>query len=268
MSSFSRNYTVQLRGAPEVIPDVPAFPTGHAEVFIKPTKYLSKTIFVHVVGGEQNLIPRPDNKGNEVWVDPDQASPRLIDYDDLANKSYAADLMRILTGPPVLDKAKWNSLDPRNRATILNLCRKMVREKTADGVPVIKKVNSIDQKWLDPAHRERIFSPVANGFLEALRALPANFTPVSGSMHHFPNNWVPVPPPNSFKTKDAAGNIQFTFAKLANDQFCDIDLDDHAGVKHAFDVIKHIVTHVETDPYIIHEILIRFQGLDPEYRLL
>ena len=263
VSSFSATYSVKLRGAPEIIPDVPAFPTGHAEVFINPAKYRYKSVLINVVGGEQNLI------AEEVWVDPDKASPRLINFDDLQGKSYATDLLRLLNQEPKIDKAKWDSLDPRNRATILNLCRKMVREKTANGNPVIKQVTGIDQTWLDKDHRERIYAPVLDGFLEELRALPPNFKNAGGSLHHFPNDWIAVKKQGSFKTRDDAGNIQFTFAHDAdNKTYCDIDLDDHAGVKHAFDVIGHKLTKNETDPYNIHEILVHFQHLDPEYRLL
>ena len=48
----------------------------------------------------------------------------------------------------------------------------------------------------------------------------------------------------------------------------DIDLDDHKGIQHAADVLKHKITGKDTDPYDIHEILIYFQHLDPGYRLL
>jgi hypothetical protein len=264
VSTFSRTYTVALRGKPEIIPDVPAFPTGHAQVFIHPAKYRYKTVFIHVVGGdEQNVI------AEEVWVDPNKADPKLIDFADLSAKSYGEDLLRLLSHPPAIDQGMWNDLDPRNRATILNLCRKMVHEKTDDGELVIKKVSGIDRAWLDPDHRERIYTPVLDGFLGALRALPKNFKDADSSLHHYPNDWLGVTPRGSFKTRDDAGNIQFTFAQDAQGKsYCDIDLDDSAGIKHAFQVIGHKLTQVETDPYDIHEILKHFQNLDPEYRLL
>jgi len=73
----------------------------------------------------------------------------------------------------------------------------------------------------------------------------------------------------SFKTNDEQGNLQLTFAYDAEDRLvADIDIDDHSGIRHAWDVLKHIVTRTETDPFDIHEILIATQNLDPGYELL
>lgn len=59
-----------------------------------------------------------------------------------------------------------------------------------------------------------------------------------------------------------------TFAQSnSNALLADIDLDDHKGIKHAADVLKHKITGKNTDPYDLHQILIYFQGLDPDYRL-
>jgi hypothetical protein len=63
------------------------------------------------------------------------------------------------------------------------------------------------------------------------------------------------------------GNLQLTFATNAQEQFAvDADLDDHQGIKHAFDVIKHKFSG-DTHPYDIHEVLVKFHGIDPGYRL-
>ena len=50
-----------------------------------------------------------------------------------------------------------------------------------------------------------------------------------------------------------------------NNFLADIDIDDHQGVQHAFDVLQHAVTGKDTNPFDIHEILIFFQNLDPGY---
>jgi hypothetical protein len=105
--------------------------------------------------------------------------------------------------------------------------------------------------------------------LGALRKFPERFKSVSGVLHSFPAGFTPVGQDNSFKTRDSAGNVQLTFGTDAAGNFlADIDLDDHAGLEHAADVIKHRFTGKDTDPYDIHELLIFFQGLDPGYRLL
>jgi hypothetical protein len=208
----------------------------------------------------------------EFFVDPLKASPKLISYADLSKKSYWTELKRLLdASTPRIDAATWNKLDPVNRATILNVCSKMVREKFDNGDPVISQVTGIDRTWLDPDHRERIFCPVTPQFLGLLRKPSDNFKRADGSTHHFPNQWVAVKEkPFSFKTKDAAGNIQFTFASDATgDSYCDIDLDDHAGIKHAIDFLQHKIFREETHPYIIHELLVKYQKHgDPEYLLL
>ena len=261
--TLSQRFDVEFKGSPEVLPNVPAFPFGLAEVFIKPTRYRYKSIFINVVGGGDNLIRE------DFFVDPDAARPTLMDFQDLPAKSYGSQLLRILDAAKI-DETKWNNLNQRNRATILNLSRKMVKETTLDGKALITQVNGIDKTWLDMDHRERIFSPVQSGVLDSLRKFPAKYNDVSGALHHFPNNWKPVAEHNSFKTKDKAGNIQLTFATDAGGKnyFADIDLDDHQGIQHAADYLKHKITGKETDPYDIHEILIYFQGLDPEYRLI
>jgi hypothetical protein len=266
VTTFSDTYHVKLEGQPAVIHGVPSAPTGHALVDVKPTKYQQRRFQISVVAASlgENEIK------DEFFVDPAKANPRLISYSDLADKSYASELQDLLdNSSPKIDAEIWDALDPVNRATILNLCSKMVRENLNDGNPVIKQVNGIDRAWLNVDHRERIYSPVVDGFLDALRELPTNFKFAGGSLHHFPNNWLGLAEEHSsFKTEDKAGNIQFTFAKDSEGKYyCDIDLDDHAGVHHVTDYLEHKITGQETHPYNIHEILVKFQK-DPEYRLL
>ena len=45
----------------------------------------------------------------------------------------------------------------------------------------------------------------------------------------------------------------------------DIDIYDHAGIKHAADVLKHHLTQKDIHPYDIREILVLFHGIDPGY---
>jgi len=206
------------------------------------------------------------------FVDPSKAKPRLINYADLAHKSYWNALKGLLDqSTPPIGATEWNAMDPLNRATILNLCSKMVREYLSDGSPVISQVKGIDHTWLNTEHRERMYAPVSSAFLDLLRELPDNFKIADGSTHHYPNEWFGITEkPFSFKTKDKAGNIQFTFAAdAAGNNYCDIDLDDHAGIKHAIDYLEHKVFHEETHPYTIHELLVKYQDHgDPEYFLL
>ena len=262
MHSLSQTFTVKFKGAPVVLPGVPAFPTGQAEVFIKPNKYRYKSIFINVVGGEPNSI------NEDFFVDPDKARPKLMDFKDLAAKLYGNKLLNILQASNI-NQAKWDALDKRIRATILNLSAKLLKEATKNGQSLIDSIDSIDQTWLDKKHRERIFSLVHNSLLSELRSFPERYQGVPGGLHHFPPGWTAIGQGNSFKTQDAAGNLQLTFATKAEEVFlADLDLDDHKGLKHASDVLKHKITGKDTDPYDIHEILIYFQNLDPGYYLL
>lgn len=260
--SLSQKFTVQFQGQPATLPGVPAFPVGLAEVFISPRKYRSKSIFINVMTGQQNSI------NEDFFVDPSRAQPRGIDFQDLADKVYGERLLGILSDSGI-DEAAWNGLDPRNRATILNLSAKMLKETTKTGETLISLVNTINRTLLTKKNRARIYSDVDNNLLDKLRAFPERFRHVSGVLHSFPDGATPVSGNNSFKTDDSAGNIQLTFATKAQGGFeADIDLDDHTGVQHAADVLKHKIVGKDTDPYDIHEILIFFQHLDPEYRLL
>jgi len=63
--------------------------------------------------------------------------------------------------------------------------------------------------------------------------------------------------------------MQLTFAtNPAGEYLADIDLDDHSGLQHAADVLKHKITGKNTNPYDIHQVLVYFQQIDPGYRLL
>jgi hypothetical protein len=257
-------FDVDFQGSPVTLSGVPAFPTGHAQMIVTPTKYRFKQRFINVEAGVTNHITE------YFFVDPDHANPHPIEFGDLADKSYGDELLRILEASNI-DSAVWNGLDKRNRATILNLSAKMWKESFADGSQLITFIESIDRTWLDLKHRERIYARVISELLTALLAYPQVYFSVGGSLHKFPpGGWTSIPPPDSFKTlHDSAGNIQLTWAQnLAEEFLADIDLDDHKGLEHVADVLKHKFSGKDTDPYDIHEILRFFQQLDAEYLLL
>ena len=252
------------QGGPATLPDVPAFPTGHARMIVTPTKYRFKQRNITVQSGETNKITE------YFFVEPSKANPHPIEFADLAAKSYGEDLLRILKNSKI-GAAAWNKLNKRNRATILNLCAKMSRETDKNGKKIIKYVDSIDQTWLDTKHFERIYARVNEDLLSALRKHPQVYSSVNGGMHNFPEGWTSVSGSDSFKTlRDSAGNIQFTFAEKAGEDgyLADIDLDDHTGLAHVADVLKHKFSDKNTDPYDIHQTLWFAQQLDSEYRLL
>jgi hypothetical protein len=264
LMSLKQVFNANFQGAPVRLSDVPAFPTGHAQMIITPTRYRFKQRFINVEAGVTNNITE------YFFVDPAHANPHPIDYVDLAGKTYGGELLRILEASAI-DAAAWEALNRRNRATILNLSAKMWKETTRDGTELITLVDRIDRAWLDVKHRERVYARVNGALLPALVDYPQVFFSVNGGLHKFPpGGWVSVAPPDSFKSlKDSAGNIQFTFANGAeNALLADIDLDDHKGLQHVADVLKHKFSGKDTDPYDIHDILWFAQRLDAEYRLL
>src|SRR6185503_4900490 len=186
-----------------------------------------------------------NGKANDIteyfFVEPSKANPHPIEFADLAAKSYGTELLRILKASGI-GAAAWNKLNKRNRATILNLSAKMSKETTKNGAKLITFVDSIDQTWLDNKHMERIYARVKKELLPALRNYPQTYFSVNGGMHHFPDGWTSVKSPDSFKSlRDSAGNIQLTFAEKENEEghLVDIDLDDHIGLAHVADVLKH-----------------------------
>lgn len=264
LQSLKDIYKVPFKGSPVRLSGVPAFPTGHAQMIITPTKYRFKQRFINVQAGETNKITE------YFFVDPSKANPHPIEFADLAAKSYGEELRRILKASGI-GAAAWNKLNKRNRATILNLSAKMSRETIKNGTKLIKLVDDVDQTWLDTKHWERMYSGVNADLLPGLRKYPEVYVSVDGGMHHFPpDGWVSVKKPDSFKTlRDSAGNIQLTFAEKAGEKYlADIDLDDHKGLAHIADVLKHKFSGKNTDPYDIHQTLMFSQQLDTEYRLL
>jgi hypothetical protein len=264
LQSLKDIYNVPFKGKPEILSQVPAFPTGHAQMIVTPTKYRFKQRFINVQAGETNKITE------FFFVEPSKANPRPIEFADLAAKTYGVELLRILKASGI-GAAAWNKLNKRNRATVLNLCAKMSKETVKSGTKLITFAETIDQTWLDTKHWERIYAGVKKELLPALRNYPQAYFSVSGGMHHFPpDGWVSVKPPDSFKTlRDSAGNIQLTFAEKGGEAYlADIDLDDHTGLEHVADVLKHKFSGKDTDPYDIQQILWFSQQLDAEYRLL
>jgi hypothetical protein len=264
LQSLKDIYNVEFKGAPVTLAQVPAFPTGHAQMIVTPTKYRFKQRFINVQAGEVGKITE------YFFVEPSKANPHPIEFADLAAKSYGEELLRILSASGI-GAVAWNKLNKRNRATILNLSAKMSKETIKNGTKLINFVESIDHTWLDTKHLERIYARVKKELLPALRNHPKVYVSVNGGLHHFPEGWTSVKEPNSFKTlRDSAGNIQLTFAQKDNEDghLADIDLDDHKGLAHVADVLKHKFSGKNTDPYDIHQTLLFAQQLDPEYRLL
>jgi hypothetical protein len=255
--SLNLRFSVKFQGAPATLPGVPAFPWGLAEAYIRPTKYRAKSIFVDVPAGSSPLLIN-----QRMFVDPERVTPIFPAFSLLQTGARWAALKTVLIASGIGSDSSWNNLKGQQKAGLFNLFAKMqasVQEGAHVGFDFIRKVELF--------YPERIFAWVDKDLLKYLVANPAKFESVSGELHNFEGKWKRIDRPNSFKTRDDAGILQFTFAADANgEHIADIDIDDHSGVKHAFDVIKHNITGKDTHPYNIHQILVSFQGVDPGYR--
>lgn len=253
--SLNQLFSVEFKGRPVTLPNVPAFPFGLAEVFINPTKYRYKSIFVTVPAGKPGLIDET------CFAEPDQVKPVFPTLTEIRTEQRWADLRRILLSSAITNASAWNGLNEQQKAGLFNIYAK-TRHEVVDGE---KSLVGFIQR-LTEFRPARLFAIVDPTLLALVRGYPKGFHGVSGALHQFPDGWNPIDPDGSFKTHDSAGNLQLTFAENAAGEFmADIDIDDHQGIEHAADVLRHKITGKDTHPYDIHEILVFFQGIDPGY---
>ncbi len=252
---LNQRFSVGFKGRPVSLRKVPAFPFGLAQVFINPKKYRYKSIFINVPAGKPGVIEE------SCFVEPDQVKPVFPSFSEIRTKRRWADLWRILRNSGIANVSAWNKVGDQQKAGLFNIYAKAQREVVDGNKPVVRFIERITE--FRPA---RVFAIVQTTLLGLVRNYPKGFHAVSGALHKFPDAWNPVDPDGSFKTHDSAGNLQLTFAENATGQFMtDIDIDDHQGIEHAADVLKHKITGKDTHPYDIREILVFFQGIDPGY---
>ena len=116
---------------------------------------------------------------------------------------------------------------------------------------------------------DRIFGNVTIDFRDRVKNAVAGglFRAVDQSLHRPGPGFTAA---GSFKTRDRYGNLQLTFFSSIDPPLrfqVDADIDDAAGIEHAFQVLDHAITGDETHPYDIHEILTFHQGLQVGYEL-
>ena len=258
--SLNQRFDLELKGRRVLLRDVPAFPFGLAELFIKPERYRWKSVFVDVRPGADTIVDET------VLIDPARAKPAFPTFTDLRTATRWKDLLTLLKKSGIDSAAKWEALGPLRRAGLLNLYAKLQRETLESNAPIFSLLDRVVRA--EDFRPDRIFVLVREELLPAVRG-HGKFRSVSGALHVFEPPWMTVDPDGSFKTKDRAGNLQITFAAQDGHagHFADIDIDDHAGIRHAADVLKHRIADRDTHPYDIHNILLYFQGCDPGYVL-
>lgn len=250
LHSYDFLHEADLAGNRYSLSGVPAFPTGNWQVDISLRNYRFKSVFVDLPSNGETLIKET------FFIDPSKAHPVFPSSLDIQSGGRWGKLRDVLTSSTI----SYDDLSDRQKAGLLNLFAKM---NDSSGANVWSDVSTVFE--VKPA---RIYAQVKTELWERVRALPQRFheQPDNGGMHKFNEEWTRMSEHASFKTPDRVGNLQLTFASNAQDQMAiDADLDDHQGLQHAFDVIKHKFSG-DTNPYDIHEVLVKFQGIDPGYR--
>ena len=257
VQSLSQIFEVDLTGHIRTLPKVPAFPYGLAEVLLLPSKYRFKSVFINVPSG------KPGEINETFFIDPNRASATFPTFTGIKTETRWTDLWRILRDSGVDTAAKWKGLVDLQKAGLFNVFAKAQQVIAGNGKRVADFVARVTV--FKP---ERIFAEVETNLLALARFNSATFHSVPGTLHEFPKGWKLVEPDGSFKTHDKAGNLQITFARNGDGGLmADIDIDDHQGIAHAADVLKHKITGKDTHPFDIHQILIFFQGVDPGYEV-
>jgi hypothetical protein len=160
----------------------------------------------------------------------------------------------------------YTGLTETRRAGLLNLFTKMtnVSFRLAGGAAPGAPPGGDDSRtiWsfvdrLFGVRDDRVFADVQPELHDLVTAaLSADvFRMVSGSLHEPPAGFGHA---GSFKTSEPYGNLQLTFFVSGTPPRrlkIDADIDDAAGLGHAFQVIRNFITHGTTHPYDIHEIL-------------
>ncbi len=243
---------VDFQGQPVTLKGVPAFPNGSAELLILPQRYLLKKIALHVPAG-RGLDVR-----EMLFANPDRVEPVFPSFTKLPEA-----VLKLLRDSK-MKAADWSDLEDEQKAGLMNVCAKAAAVHV-DGGPVTSFFQIV--RDILPA---RIFLLVNPALHDAVMAAPLLFRSVPGGLHAFGDGFARLEKDESFKTFDEAGNLQLTFARDTSGEgkmVVDADLDDHSGVKHAFDVLKHAITGTDTNPYNMHQILAHFQGIDVGYSL-
>ena len=233
---------VKLNGNPVLLVDVPAFPYGSADFILDIERYYSKKRLVNI---------QPDDSAEfteTFFLDSKTAKAK---FPSKTHRAYQKLAM------PVAE------LSDLQKAGLLNLFAKASDTRLANDTTVTDHIESIIE--VRPA---RFFASVKPALLDLVRESQEVFHDASGISHSFTKPWRRIETDGSFKTRDREANLQLTFATNSDGQLlADMDIDDHQGVAHAFDVIGHTLSGADTHPYNIQQILLALQGIDPGYSL-
>ena len=245
---------------------------GHAEVTFERLAdfqpYIVKVFPVRHRPVAQFAIPKPGAPAVvQLYTPLDPARVDKVTFP--AYGAIAAELRDVLErstveGASGLGETVYAALVDTQKAGLFNLFAKM----SSFGFDAQRTVWTFVER-IYRVRADRIFVDVQPALRDLVKGAIADerFREVSGKLHTPPPGFGPA---GSYKTSERYGNLQLSFfaSETAPLAFkVDADIDDAAGLEHAFQVIRNFVTHGTTHPYDIHEILVFRQEAMLPYEL-
>ena len=171
------------------------------------------------------------------------------------------DTQNLLGFPNLSGKMLYDDIDDIRKAGFLNILAKSSATALTNGNKVSRYFGQLLELSGDRIHvavREELHDETK------ISAQAGLFYDVPEGMHQPPTGFAHA---GSWKTPDQYGNLQLTFFSNGADWVADVDIDDAGGLAHVFQVLRNELTQTPTHPYNIHEILVKYQMLDPAYEL-
>ncbi|MEW6735951.1 MAG: hypothetical protein AB1489_31950 [Acidobacteriota bacterium] len=254
---LSHNKLIRVKAGKEIkISDLHGSPQGLYEIFIDPPSYLPVGQFIQIKASGLTPVnitfPVDPNKIVKV-----NFQPYLNLSESLRTLLEKSD--RVLGYEGLTGQQLYDALDDIRRAGLLNIFAKSQVTKLSNGETVFQNLIELLEIKGDRFYAvvpKKLYNEAENSEVAGI------FDSVSDALHQPPEGYTRA---GSFKTPDRYGNLQITFFRKADEFIADIDIDDAGGLEHAFQVLRNAITQKPTHPYNIHEILIGYQKVYPEY---
>jgi len=242
------------------IPGLDATQGGIHSVLIFPARHRPVSQFVTINEGKttSKIFVLPIDSGKVVRIAAPEFGNLPGNLQELLDNSPKVEGLEGKTGADL-----YAVLSNIQKAGLLNIHAKMQHTAFDNKRTVFSYTNSLRR-----IRGDRFFAAVDKDLRDiTINAISENlFHEVSGELHTPPPGFVPA---SSYKTFDHYGNLQLTF--FSNPEtlefIVDADIDDAQGIEHIFQVIGNVFKGA-TNPYDVHEILLEFQNIDPEYELV
>jgi hypothetical protein len=223
---------------------------------VYPLRHRPVQQFVSLAGREKGTV--------ELFcpIHPDRAKPAFPAYEAIHPKARAIlEQSEVESYPGARGRDLYAALPDIPKAGLLNVVAKTAATNLDHDVVVLDQIETFHR-----IRGDRVFANVTPGLRDMVIAAD-RFRPVSSLLHPPDTDFTLV---DSYKSLDGHGNLHLTFFRsiaMPMRYRADIDIDDAAGIQHAFDVLEHHLTNGRTHPYDIHQILTFRQRLDPGYTL-